>query len=44
MRSKNLIFFVQPNDASFIEPESQMKAYMNRFSVVEDDQVRMPSM
>ena len=41
MRNKNLVFFVQPNEASFIRPEKQMKTYMNRFSVVEDDQVSL---
>ena len=39
MRNKNLIFFVQPNEASFTAPERLMKTYMNRFTITEDDQV-----
>ena len=40
MRNKNLIFFVQPNEASFTAPERLMKTYMNRYIITEDDQVR----
>ena len=38
MNDRNLLFFVQPNEAGYASPEKEMKSYMNRFIVDEDDQ------
>ena len=40
MENKNLLFLVQPNEASFTRPLKNMKTYMNRFIIDEEDQVR----
>ena len=39
MENKNLLFLVQPNDAPFTRPMTNMKTYMNRFIIDEEDQV-----
>ena len=38
MNSRNLLFFVQPNEAEYVSTRKQMRTYMNRFIVNEDDQ------
>ena len=39
-RNENLMFFVQPGDSAFTDPERMMKTYLNRFMISEDDQVK----
>ena len=39
-RNENLMFFVQPGDSAFTDPERTMKTYLNRFMISEDDQVK----
>ena len=38
MNNRNLLFFVQPNEAEYVSTRKQMRTYMNRFIVNEDDQ------
>jgi len=38
--NQNLMFFVQPGDSAFTDPERIMKTYLNRFMISEDDQVK----
>ena len=39
-KNQNLMFFVQPGDSAFTDPERIMKTYLNRFMISEDDQVK----
>ena len=39
MRNENLMFFVQPSESAFTNPERLMNKYLNQFMISEDDQV-----
>ena len=38
-RNSNLMFFIQPGESAFTNPERIMKTYLNKFMISEDDQV-----
>ena len=38
-KNQNLMFFIQPSDSAFTDPERIMKTYLNRFMISEHDQV-----
>ena len=39
-RNSNLMFFIQPGESAFTNPERIMKTYLNKFMISEDDQVK----
>ena len=43
-RNTNLMFFIQPGESAYTDPERIMKTYFNRFMISEDDQVKLESL